>query len=113
MVQRQTSIEGVLLDEQTVVSVTELTQVCGVSVEQIQLMVGEGMLQPSNGAQPEQWRFTGIEIRRARRALRLQHDLELNLPGTALALDLLEEIDRLRRRVRTLEQHLGAVRDVE
>ena len=43
MVQRQTSIEGVLLDEQTVVSVTELTQVCGVSVEQIQLMVGEGM----------------------------------------------------------------------
>jgi hypothetical protein len=31
-----------------------------------------------------------------RRALRLQHDLELNLPGAALALELLDEIERLR-----------------
>ena len=34
---------------------------------------------------------------RARTALRLQRDLEINLPGVALALELLEELDRLRR----------------
>ncbi len=113
MVQRQTGIEGVLLDEHTVVTITELTQVCGVSIEQVQLMVGEGMLQPRNGPQPEQWRFTGIEVKRARRALRLQRDLDLNLPGTALALELIDELEHLRRRVRSLEQLLGGVRDGE
>jgi len=111
MAQRQTGIEGVLLDEHTVVSITELTQVCGVDVDQILLMVSEGVLQPTDGAQPEQWHFTGIEVRRARRALRLQRDLELNLSGTALALDLLDEIEQLRRRVRALEHHLGSMRD--
>ncbi|HRP35895.1 MAG TPA: chaperone modulator CbpM, partial [Gammaproteobacteria bacterium] len=30
-------------------------------------------------------------------AMRLHHDLDVNLPGVALALDLLEEIERLRR----------------
>jgi hypothetical protein len=28
--------------------------------------------------------------------MRLQRDLEINLPGVALALELLEELDRLR-----------------
>jgi chaperone modulatory protein CbpM len=36
-------------------------------------------------------------LRRARLAVRLERDLEVNLAGVALALDLLEEIDRLRR----------------
>jgi chaperone modulatory protein CbpM len=31
------------------------------------------------------------------RVLRLQHDFGVNLAGAALALDLLEEIERLRR----------------
>ena len=34
---------------------------------------------------------------RIQRVIRLQHDFEVNLPGAALALDLLEEIERLRR----------------
>lgn len=106
------SIEGTLLDEATVVSVTELTEVCHLSLAQIELMVGEGMLHP-RGKAPEQWCFTGLEVKRARRALRLQHDLELNLAGAALALDLLEEIEQLRSRVRRLEQHLGRLTDAE
>jgi chaperone modulatory protein CbpM len=44
-----------------------------------------------------EWRFSGTALRRARTALRLQRDLEINLPGVALALELLEEIDKLRR----------------
>lgn len=105
-------IEGVVLDERTVVSITEMTNVCGIGVETVRLMVSEGMLHP-HGERPEQWSFTGTEVQRARRALRLQHDLELNLAGAALALELIDEIDRLRSRVRCLEQHLGAVRDAD
>ncbi len=106
------ALEGVILDERTVVTVTELTQVCGLSLEQVRSMVSEGMLHPRGGA-PEQWRFTGIEVRRTRRALRLQRDLELNLAGAALALELLDEVERLRRRVRCLEHRLGDFADAD
>jgi chaperone modulatory protein CbpM len=44
-----------------------------------------------------EWHFTGHALRRARLALRLERDLELNLAGVALALDLMEELERLRR----------------
>lgn len=110
MTQTFDEIQGMLLDEQAVLTLTELTRVCGVDVEQVRLMVGEGMLHPSGG-EPTQWRFSGLEIRRTRRALRLQRDLDLNLAGAALALDLLDEIETLRRRVRCLEQHLGSLRE--
>lgn len=103
-------LDGVLLDERTVVTLTELTRVCGVNVEQVRLMVSEGMLAPAGG-RPEQWCFSGIEIRRTRRAVRLQRDLDLNLAGTALALDLLDEIETLRQRVRALELQLGQGRE--
>jgi chaperone modulatory protein CbpM len=46
------------------------------------------------------WHFTGAALRRARRALRLERDLELNLAGVALALDLMDEIEQLRREIR-------------
>jgi chaperone modulatory protein CbpM len=113
MTHTETGIEGMLLDEQTRISVTELTRVCGVTIDEVRMMVGEGMLQPRDGGSPERWSFSGVEVRRARRALRLQRDLELNLAGTALALDLLDEIEQLRRRVRLLEQYLGGVRDAD
>jgi chaperone modulatory protein CbpM len=113
MAHKETSIEGMVLDEQSRISVAELTRVCGLSIDEVRVMVGEGMLQPRDGGTPQKWSFSGVEIRRARRALRLQRDLELNLAGAALALDLLDEIELLRRRVRSLEQYLGGVRDAE
>jgi chaperone modulatory protein CbpM len=69
-------------------------------------MVHEGLLRPA-GERPDQWRFSGAQIRRARRAVRLQRDLELNLAGAALALELLDQIDALQARIRTLEFQLG------
>jgi len=56
------------------------------------------VLEP-NGEQPREWRFTGPALRRARLALRLTRDLELNPPGVALALDLLDEIEALKARL--------------
>jgi len=62
-------------------------------------MVEEGLLVPE-GADPREWRFGGDALWRARRALRLAHDLRLNWPGAALALELLDEIEALRRALR-------------
>ena len=45
--------------------------------------------------------------------MRLQRDLDLNLAGTALALDLLDELEQLRERLRALEHQLGQRRTRE
>ncbi|MBP1152859.1 hypothetical protein JOD69_004728 [Methylocaldum sp. RMAD-M] len=44
------------------------------------------------------WQFNTAALRRLQTALHLQRDLGVNLPGAALALDLLEELEALRRR---------------
>jgi chaperone modulatory protein CbpM len=94
------------LDDLSELSLVELCLFCGGTNETrktLQQLVFEGVLNPS-GHCPEDWRFHSRDLYRARRALRLARDLELNLAGAALALELLEEIDRLRNRLRVLEQ---------
>jgi chaperone modulatory protein CbpM len=83
-----------LLDESTHLTLTELSRMCAVAERHIIEYVEEGVLRAVEVNTT--WRFSGSELRRARRAVRLERDLELNLSGLALALDLMEEIDRLR-----------------
>jgi chaperone modulatory protein CbpM len=60
--------------------------------------VSEGVLSPAGGS-PQDWRFSGDSLKRAKTAARLMRDLELNSPGVALALDLLDEIHQLRQQL--------------
>ncbi len=62
------------------------------------------MLEPI-GQAPAEWRFSGAALRRARLALTLARDLEVNPPGIALALDLMEQIDALNARLRRSAVH--------
>jgi chaperone modulatory protein CbpM len=95
-------LEGELLNDERTLTLAELSRCCGVELSLVRSMVAEGMLHP-RGTAPEQWVFRRVEVVRVRRAVRLQHDLDVNLAGAALALELLEEIEQLRRRVRRLE----------
>ncbi len=79
---------------------TELSRICAVEERYIIEFVEEGVLFPAD-AQTTVWHFRGDTLPRARRALRLQRDLEINLAGVALAMDLMDEIDRLRRELQT------------
>jgi chaperone modulatory protein CbpM len=65
-------------------------------------LVQEGILDPRRD-RPGHWRFSAASLQRARTAIRLQRDLDINLAGVALALQLLDEIDSLRARLRLLE----------
>ena len=91
------TIEGLILEEQVQLTLGELAQLCSVHAEWVVGLVDEGILQPS-GDQLVEWRFSGICLIRARTVQRLQRDLGINLPGVALALDLLEELETLRSR---------------
>lgn len=88
-------VAGVILEEQTGLTLAQVSEACAVHAELIVELVDEGVLTPS-GRDVREWRFTGIELRRARRACRLRRDLGLNLAGVALAIELLEELEALR-----------------
>ncbi len=89
-------IEGILLNEDTRCSFPDLCRLCGVSAEIILEMIEEGIISPEYGHAPPEWQFTHIAIKRVQITVRLQQDLRVNLPGCALALDLLEELQELR-----------------
>lgn len=90
-----------LLDEQRQLSLEELSRVCDIRSTLITELVEEGILEPIE-IHTSQWVFSGACIRRVRMAARLQRDLHVNTPGIALALDLMEELEDLRRRLRRL-----------
>jgi len=99
------SIESVLagpvVEEEIHLTLVELCHVCNVPEDQVRHWVGEGVLEPM-GETPHEWRFAGASLRRTRVATRLARDFELNPPGVALALDLLDEIEALRAHLRRL-----------
>lgn len=92
-------LEGFVLEEGHSLTLRQLCRVCSVHAECIIELVDEGILEPT-GTAVERYRFPGDSLRRAQMAFRLQRDLEINLAGVALALDLLEEIEQLRSRLR-------------
>ena len=85
-----------LLDDTLEFTLADLCRVCAVHEQLVIEIVEEGIVEPLGDARP-QWRFTGVAVTRIQRVIKLQHDFDVNLPGAALALELLEEIDRLKR----------------
>ena len=95
-------ISGDLLDEECDIGFAQLCRACALRPEVAIAMVEEGILTP-RGERVGHWRFTSDSIRRSRLALRLQRDLDLNLAGAALVLNLLDRIGRLESMSRTRE----------
>ena len=93
-----TWIEASIVENEVHMSIVELSHAARTPQELIMSWVSEGVLSPV-GSSPEDWRFSGDSLRRAKTAAHLTHDLELNVPGVALALDLLDEIAQLRSRL--------------
>jgi chaperone modulatory protein CbpM len=90
----------VLLDEAEEVTLSDLTRTCRVHAEWVMELVEEGVIEPLGPGGP-QWRFAATTVVRVQKAQRLQRDLGVNLPGIALALQLLDRIDALEARLRT------------
>ena len=90
--------QGPIVEEEIHLTLVELCHACNASEESVTAWVVEGVLEPA-GETPQDWRFTGQSLRRARLALALARDLEINPPGIALALDLLDEIAELQAKL--------------
>jgi len=90
------ALPGAIFEESAVLTIKDLSRMCAVDERHIVEFVEEGVLSVVEISAAE-WHFTGAALRRARLALRLERDLEINLAGVALALELMEEVERLRR----------------
>ena len=88
-----------IVEDDVPMSLAELARACRAREEQIHVWVVEGVLEPS-GESPPSWRFAGASLRRARLAITLTRELEINPPGVAFALDLMDEIEALKARLR-------------
>ena len=95
-------LSGLVLDERAELTLSDLCHACSRHAEWIVQLVEEGILEP-HGRNPAQWRFSGTSLLKAHIAMRLQRDLDINLAGVALALDLMDEIESLRALVWRLQ----------
>ena|SRR5579862_1622588 len=95
----------VTLEADPELSLHELCETCHITTSFICELVEYGTLEPV-GISIEEWRFSTRHLQRIQRVLRLQHDLEINLAGAALAMDLMDQIDGLKAQVELLEKSL-------
>jgi chaperone modulatory protein CbpM len=94
------AILGQLLEESPL-TLDELSRAVYVDVKTIVLLVDYQIIQPV-GKTPQTWRFGSLDLHRAKKAIALQRDLEINYDAISIVLDLLDEIQSLQKEI----QHL-------
>jgi len=85
-------------------SLEELSEKCGVSNEFIQTLIEYEIIHPIDFSK-KPWRFDITQLQQVKSALRLQHDLGVNIAGIALVMDLLREREDLLAMAKLLEKH--------
>lgn len=87
-------------------SAQDLCQAMHISEHCLVEIVENGIVEPK-GQSFIDWSFDNESFSLVRRAIRIQRDLELDWAATALAISLLNEVDKLRAENNYLKQRLG------
>ena len=77
------------------------SQACGQSQEWILQLVEYDILSDRTESKSERY-FSEADLERAQQAYRLQRDFNASFPAVAMMLDLIEEVQQLRREVKHL-----------
>ncbi|VVC75310.1 Chaperone modulatory protein CbpM [Aquicella siphonis] len=105
MVKHELMIIADYSDESSL-TLEELCSICQISPDTVQEFIAYEIIHPAQSRR-DQPLFGLAELQRVKTALRLQHDLEVNMAGVALVLDLLDEMESLRARAEFLERQFG------
>lgn len=87
------------LGEDRPLTVQELCEICHISADNLQEFITYEIIFPRQGL------FDMAQLQRLQRARRLQKDLEMNLSGVSIVLNLLEEMQELRTRIDFFEHY--------
>jgi chaperone modulatory protein CbpM len=107
------NIESEVVEHTALCTFEELCVACNASPDWVAGLVEHGAIEAIGPKQQEarqEWRFTTLSLIRVAKARRLERDLGLNLPGIALVLDLLDELDAMHARLRSLTEPRGPAR---
>ena len=99
--QQSQILTGVLLEEMAL-SLEELAQAANVEPEWVMRHVQAGVLGGEQVLQVTSLRFGSSDLDRVRRLLSIERDFEANEEIAALVIDLIDEVRRLRTRMRVL-----------
>lgn len=91
-------LSGVVLDE-VALTLEDLARACAVEPQWIVERVEAGLLGSASPTSVE-WRFASADLMRARRLAALERDFDANQEIAALVVDLIEEVGRLRGRLK-------------
>jgi chaperone modulatory protein CbpM len=99
-------LTGHLVEEIEAMTLSELAAHCACDEQWIIELVEEGIIDPT-GTMQTAWRFSGVCLLRARTAQRLQQDLNINIAGIALVIDLMDEVDALQAQLNAFAREAG------
>jgi chaperone modulatory protein CbpM len=102
MIEKTPSEVSGIIETSTLCTLDELCLACDVEAGWVVELVEHGVIEPAQQA-GSSWQFASLSIDRVAKAKRLGRDLDLNPTGLALVLDLLDEIEILRSRMREME----------
>lgn len=86
-------------------TLAELCDVCQITPEFAAELLHYGVIEANDA---KQQLFDVRQLQRIRRLLRLQRDLEVNLAGAALAIDLIEQMEAMEQKMKWLKALLSA-----
>lgn len=98
----QKNLTAVTVEQVTYLTLDELCSICQVTPDYIQQAIELSIVDPIGTT--GEWRFNDRHLKRLRIVVHLQNDLEINLAGGALAIELMEELEQLRSKIATLER---------
>jgi len=92
-----------LLKDQETLTLREVCEHCSLDQEAVVAYVQEGLVDVK-GNNSGSWRFSEIHMIHIQKASRLERDLRLNPAGSVLVLELMNEIDRLKKQLKFLQR---------
>lgn len=100
----KTIVAGVLMDENTTISYLEICQTCNISEEVLHEMLEHGLF--NEPTTPKKNYLEATSLARIQAAARLHQDLNVNIPGVVLVLELLDELQQLKNELHILQHHV-------
>ena len=91
--------EAIRLEEDQPMSMSQLSERCMISTFEIEELVYEGVIEPLR-VQEKSWHFSSETLWRVKKVQRLRRDLDLNISGAALTMQLLDRIEELENMIR-------------
>jgi chaperone modulatory protein CbpM len=98
------SITSVIIDDDNLLTLADLAHSCNVSPEWVVTRMEAGLLSLQfSHTQPA--RYSSTALTRVRRLRNIERDFDANPELAALVVDMIEEIERLKRKIYQIDGH--------